>query len=655
MNITDKDLNYLKLLAKQYPSIQAASTEIINQTAILNLPKGTEHFISDVHGEYEAFLHVLKNGSGSIKRNIDNVFADTLTEKTKRTLATLIYYPEKKLPLVLKTVEDRDEWYRITLFRLIRVCRVVASKYTRSKVRRALPDDFAYIIEELIHEQESIENKSEYYRSIIQTIISSGQAKEFIMAMSHLIQRLAIDHLHIIGDIYDRGPGAHIILDKLLEYHSVDIQWGNHDIVWMGAAAGSEACLTNVIRFSLRYSNMATIEDGYAISMLPLATFAMNVYRDDICTNFRPKYSSGERQYTEQELRLMAKMHKAITIMQLKLEAQVILRQPDFEMHDRLLLDKMDLEKGTVCVYGKEYKLNDTNFPTVDPENPYELTEEEQDVIDKLKLSFTNSEKLQKHTRFLYSKGSMYLIYNNNLLYHGCIVMNDDGSFTTYKVGGKEYGPRAYLDIVERLARQAYFTTSDPEQKQNGLDMLWYLWCGPKSPLFAKDKMATFERYFIDDSSTYEEQKNAYYVYRDEEEPASRILEEFGLDPNTAHILNGHVPVKVKKGESPIKANGKLVVIDGGFSKAYQKQTGIAGYTLVFNSYGLRLASHEPFESTQKAIEEEQDIRSETQILERNQARIRIRDTDRGQNIQRQIDELKRLVEAYRDGLIKEA
>lgn len=653
MEIEEKELDYLKLLAKQYPSIQAASTEIINLNAILNLPKGTEHFISDVHGEYEAFLHVLKNGSGSIRRKIDEVFADTLLEKEKRSLATLIYYPEQKLSLILTEVDNEREWYRITFFRLIRIGRVVASKYTRSKVRKALPEDFAYIIEELLHEQESIDNKHEYYNSIIDTIISTARAREFIIAMAELIQRLTIDHLHVIGDVYDRGPGAHIIMDRLMDYHSVDIQWGNHDILWMGAAAGSEACITNVIRLALRYSNMETLENGYAISMLPLASLAVDVYGDDPCEPFRPKYS-GQEEYTENELRLMAQMHKAITMIELKLEGQIIMRRPHYQMEDRLLLDKIDYSRGTVCLYGQEYELTDTHFPTIDPKQPYELAEREKAVLDRLKLAFMNSERLQRHVRFLYAKGSIYLAYNGNLLYHGCIAMNEDGSFAGFKVGGNEYQGKAFMARLERLARQAYFATDDPEQKLYGLDAMWYLWSGRQSPLFGKDKMTTFERYFIADKSTHEEPKNPYYKYRDQEKTCRKILEEFELDPETAHIINGHVPVKVKKGESPIKAGGKLFVIDGGFSKAYQAQTGIAGYTLIYNSHGLMLASHRPFESTQKAIEEELDIHSKTEILETNRARLRVRDTDLGQGIQKQIRDLQQLLSAYRAGLIKE-
>ncbi len=652
-DLNEETLRYLTLLAKQFPSIQAASTEIINLSAILNLPKGTEHFVSDVHGEDEAFLHVLKNGSGSIKRKIEEVFSNELLEKEKRSLATLIYYPKRKLPLLLKAVEREEEWYRITLFRLIRICRVVSSKYTRSKVRKALPRDFAYIIEELLHEQETEGNKLEYYQSIIDTIIAIGRAREFIIALSELIQRLVVDRLHVIGDIYDRGPGAHIIMDTLMEYHSVDIQWGNHDIVWMGAAAGSEACIANVIRICLRYSNMETLENGYAISMLPLASFAAETYGEDACAQFRPKLADDE-QYTENEQRLIAQMHKAISIIQLKLEGQIIMRRPHYQMEERLLLDKIDHARGTIQLDGREYALGDTHFPTIAPERPYELTDREQAMVERLKLSFANSSKLHRHVRFLYTNGSMYLIHNGNLLYHGCIPMNEDGSFRAFRVGGEAFAAKAFMDRIERLARQAYFTTNDPEQKQYGMDALWYLWSGAQSPLFGKDKMATFERYFIQDPATHVERKDPYYAFRDREETARKILHEFDLDPDTAHIINGHVPVKVKKGENPVKAGGKLLVIDGGFAKAYQTQTGIAGYTLIANSHGLLLASHHPFESTQKAIEAELDIHSDTQILETRSQRIRVGDTDLGRAIEGQIAELQLLLGAYRRGLIKE-
>jgi fructose-1,6-bisphosphatase-3 len=643
--------SFLELLAQQYPSIQAASMAIINLSATLNLPKGTENFISDVHGEYEAFLHVLKNGSGSIRRKIEEIFANSLLEKEKRNFATLIYYPEQKLPLILQQVPDKAEWYRITLFRLIKLCRSVASKYTRTAVRDALPDDFAFIIEELLHEQEGLENKQEYYQSIIDTIISTDRANAFIVAMAELIQRLAIARLHVIGDVYDRGPGAHIIMDKLLDYHAVDVQWGNHDILWMGAAAGSEACLANVIRICLRYGNMETLANGYAVSLLPLASFAMEHYADDPCELFVPKGTAEE--FTANELQLMSKMHKAITVIQLKLEAQIIQRRKQFVMNDRLLLHKIDFDKGTICLDGQEHPLLDTHFPTIDPKEPYALTEEEQLVLERLRLSFANSERLQRHVRFLYSKGSLYLIYNGNLLYHGCIAMKPDGSFASVRVDGKTYRAKGFMDRLDRLARQAYFA-SDPELKQYGLDVMWYLWSGDRSPLFGKEKMATFERYFLADPATHAEGKNAYYALRDMPETAVKILKEFGLDPKTARIINGHVPVQVKKGESPVKANGRLIVIDGGFSKAYQDKTGIAGYTLIHNSYGFLLASHAPFESTQKAIEQELDIHSKTEILEANYHRIRVRDTDEGCRIQAKIHQLEALLAAYREGLIKE-
>ncbi|GAC1356117.1 MAG: fructose-1,6-bisphosphatase [Herpetosiphon sp.] len=653
MELDERAIQYLELLATYYPTIQAASTEIINLNAILHLPKGTEHFISDIHGEYEAFLHVLKNGSGSVKRKIDEMFDGVLSERERQSLATLIYYPEQKISMQLRRAVDESEWYRTTLFHLIKVCRVVASKYTRSKVRKALPRTFAYVIEELLHEQENLGNKQDYYQSIIDTIISTGQGRKFVIALSELIQRLAIDHLHVIGDIYDRGPGAHIIMDKLMTYHSVDIQWGNHDIVWMGAAAGSEACQANVIRLSLRYANLATLETGYAISLLPLATFAADVYDTDPCRYFVPD-RLDESQWSKKEQRLMAQMHKAISIIQFKLEAQIIQRRPQYEMEDRLLLGNIDYERGTIALHGTEYPLRDTHFPTVDPADPYQLTEQEQIVVDKLSLAFMNSERLQKHVRFLYAKGSMYLVYNGNLLYHGCIAMNEDGSFKAFKVDGQGFAAKEFMDRVERLARQGYFSSGDHVQKQYGMDAMWYLWSGAQSPLYGKDKMATFERYFIEDKNTHTETKNAYYAFRAREDISNKILREFGLDPTNAHIVNGHVPVRVKKGESPVKAGGKLLVIDGGFAKAYQEQTGIAGYTLISNSYGLFLTAHEPFESTQHAIDEERDIHSETLILETNDNRRRVKDTDIGVQLKKQMADLQLLLAAYRAGIIKE-
>lgn len=649
----EEDLRYLKLLASKYPTIPDACTEIINLQAILNLPKGTEHFLTDIHGEYESFNHVLRNASGVIKRKINDIFGNSLRETEKKELATIIYYPEQKLDLALKEEDDIDDWYKITLHKLIKICRTISSKYTRSKVRKALPADFSYIIEELLHEQQNTFNKQEYYNGIIQTIIKIGRAKEFIIAISNLIQRLTIDRLHILGDIYDRGPGAHIILDTLMHYHSIDIQWGNHDILWMGAAAGCESSMANVLRISTRYANLDTIEEGYGINLLPLATFALDFYSDDPCKSFKPKVLC-ENNYRENDLNLMSQMHKAISIIQFKLEGAIIKRRPNYEMQSRLLLDKINYEKGTIDIDGKEYMLNDANFPTIDPNDPYKLTQDEIELIDKLKSSFLNSEKLQKHVRFLYSKGSMYLKYNSNLLYHGCIALNADGSFKKMKIDNVTYSGKSYIDRTERLAREAYFGKANSDSKLYALDSIWYLWCGYNSPLFGKDKMTTFERYFVNDKITHKEIKNPYYKYRDDETICNNILTEFELNPTDSHIINGHVPVKTKQGESPIKANGKLLVIDGGFSKAYQPETGIAGYTLIYNSYGLLLASHAPFESTQKAIDEGVDILSSTIVLEKSTNRIRVTDTDIGLDIKEQIKDLELLLTAYRKGLIKE-
>ena len=649
----NSDLRYLNLLANRYPTISSATTEIINLQAILNLPKGTEHFLTDIHGEYEPFVHVLKNASGVIKRKINDVFGNSLRSSEKKSLATLIYYPEQKLEIVLKEEENIDDWYRITLYRLIAICRHVSSKYTRSKVRKALPTDFSYIIEELLHEQPGREDKEEYYEEIIQTIISIDRAREFIIAISKLIQRLVIDRLHIIGDIYDRGPGAHIILDTLINYHSVDIQWGNHDILWMGAAAGSEVCIANVIRICARYANLDTLEDGYGINMLPLATFALECYKKDPCNNFKPKFDS-ENEYSVTEQELIARMHKAIAIIQFKLEGEVIKRRPDFNMDHRLLLNKINYDDGTIELDGKVYKLNDTSFPTIDKKNPYKLTKEEKELIEKLKSSFVNSEKLQRHIRFLFTAGSIYLKYNSNLMFHGCIPLNEDGTFREVIVKGKKFKGKGLLDEAEKVCREGYFYENNKEAKLYGMDYMWYQWTGPNSSLFGKDRMTTFERYFIDDKNTHKEAKNTYYKLRDDENMCNNVLKEFGLDVESSHIINGHIPVERKKGESPIKANGKLLVIDGGFSKAYQGKTGVAGYTLIYNSFGLQLISHEPFKSTESAIKEESDILSSTMVLERVVQRKRVEDTDVGQELMTRIKDLKVLLSAYRKGLIKE-
>ena len=648
-----QSLKYLQLLSEKYPSIQAASTAIINLSAQLQLPKGTEHFLSDIHGEDEAFQHVVRNGAGSILRKIDEMFANLMSKPERRNLATLIYYPELKTPLMLNSVPDKDEWSRLTLVRLVKFCRRLSAKYRRDTVRKLLPKHVAETIEELLYDQEGVEHKAAYYQSQIDTIVSTDSAPTFITSLAELIQRLAVERLHIIGDIYDRGPGAHLILDALMEHHQVDIQWGNHDILWMGAAAGSQPCIANVIRTCLRYGNMETLENGYGISLLPLASFVLETYKDDPCELFTPKVSP-EDNFTSQEIRLMAQMQKAMAIIQFKVESQVIKRHPHYKMEDRLLLDKVDYARGVINLQGVEYPMLDTFFPTIDPQNPDVLTAEEQAVMEKLLLSFANSKKLQQHTRFLFSTGSIYLIHDDSLLYHGCIAMNDDGEFRSFNVDGKAYSGKEFLDRVDRLARQGYFATDNPEQKQYGMDSMWFLWCAPQSPLFGKEKMATFERYFLADKATHAEKRNPYYNLRDTEDAARKILKEFGLNPDTARIVNGHVPVKVTKGERPIKANGRLIVIDGGFSRAYQKQTGIAGYTLISNSRGLLLAAHQPFESTQKAVSEELDIDTETEIIHTYPRRMRVRDTDRGLVIQELIDELKDLLHAYREGLIKE-
>lgn len=654
MNIDESQYHYLQLLTRQYPSIRAASTAIVDLTAQLYLPKGTEHFVSDIHGEYEAFHHILKSASGSIKHRIDEIFEGILTEDERRTFATLIYYPEEKLPLVLGTVKDKETWYRTTIMRLVRLCRNISGKYPRSRVRFFLPEDLANVIEELLQEQETVVDKAEYYQSIVETIIDTDSADSIIIELARLIQRLAIARLHVLGDIYDRGPAADQIMDTLLNYHSVDLLWGNHDMLWMGAAAGSEACIANVIRIGLRYNNTDTLEHGYGISLIPLASFAIDIYRDDPCERFLPP-PDEKNEFTLEERNLIAKMHKAITILQLKLEAQIILRRPHYQMESRLLLDKVDYANATIHLDGKVHPLLDTHFPTVDPQHPFELTPRERNLVERLKLSFTSSARLQRHVRFLFSKGSMYLVYNGNLLFHGCIPMNEDGSFKAVRVDGELVTGRALMERFDRLARLGYFATDNPERKQEGLDAMWRLWSDAQSPLFGNEKMATFERYFISDKETHVEKRNAYYTYQNNEASARQILVEFGVNPDTGHIINGHVPVKVKRGESPVKANGRLLVIDGGFAKAYQKETGIAGYTLVYNSFGLLLTAHNSFESVQKAVEEERNINSSPQILEQNYVRIRVKDTDLGRTIQKQIDDLRTLVAAYRNGLIQES
>ncbi len=648
--LSQKD--YLELLSQKFPTTSRTASEVINLKAIMNLPKGTEHFLTDLHGEDEAFNHVMRNASGVIKRKINDVLGKTLSQSDINDLASLIYYPEEKLQLLKEKESNLDDWYEITIYRLIMVCRDAASKYTRSKVRKALPPDFSYIIEELIQEDEDRFNKKEYYNKIIHTIVELESADDFIVDISAAIQRLTVDHLHIIGDVYDRGPGPHFIMDTLMDYHSVDIQWGNHDIVWMGAAAGDRACIANVLRISLRYANMDILEEGYGINILPLATFAMSAYDKDDCRQFKPKSNSNDMvQDSEVDIDLLSKMHKAITVIQFKLEHQIVLNHPEYEMKDRLLLDKINYEDHTIKIGKQIYQLNVSTFPTIDPKKPWELTEEETAVINKLRYSFLRSEKLQRHIRFLFAKGSMYLKYNSNLLFHASLPMNADGTFKKISLNGVEISGKLLLDKMEQWAREAYFRR---ENKKNSTDFLWYLWCHQDSPLFGKDKMATFERYLIDDKETHKEHYTPYFTLVNDEKKAKMILEEFGIEPTKGHIINGHVPVKTGKGESPIKANGRLLVIDGGFAKAYQSETGIAGYTLVYNSYGLQLISHEPFESVEKSINDGIDIRSTISVVEKASDRKMISDTDIGQSIQKQIYYLEMLLSAFHKGVIKE-
>lgn len=645
----EKNKNYLEYLAELYPTIGKASTEIINLQSIINLPKGTEHFLSDIHGEYEAFSHVLRNGSGAVCKKIDDVFGHTLGDEEKRSIATLIYYPQEKLELIKRQHKDTEDWYKVTLYRLIEICKTVSSKYTRSKVRKALPADYAYVIEELITEKPEVLDKGAYYEAIVQTILEIGRAENFIIAMAELIQRMVIDHLHIIGDIFDRGPGPHRILDALMNYHSLDIQWGNHDVLWMGAAAGHPACVATVIRICLRYGNLDILEDGYGINLLPLATFALQTYSDDSVERFGV---NAREEASGQEM-LEKKMHKAITMIQLKLEGQLIMQNPEFGMEKRCLLEKINYEKKTVEIDRGEYPLLDTCLPTVDRDNPYELTVQEKLVIEKLCSAFQNSDKLQRHVDFLLKQGSLYRVYNGNLLYHGCVPMNEDGTLRKVNLYGQWYQGRELYDVLESYVRRA-FVNLDSKEKEKGKNILWYLWCAPDSPLFGRDKMTTFERYFTDNKQICREEKNAYYRLIEEPETADMILKQFGLEGEGVHIINGHVPIHQKSGESPVKCGGKVLIIDGGFSRAYHKETGIAGYTLIYNSYGLTLTAHEPFESAEAAILAEKDIVSKRVAVEYRQKRQLVGDTDNGRRIKERIAELKELIHAYRTAEIKE-
>lgn len=652
--IIQKDIRYLELLSHNFPTIAAASTEIINLEAIMNLPKGTEHFLADLHGENEAFQHVLRNASGAIKRKVNEIFGNTLRESEKKEICTLIYYPEQKLQLVKEVETDLVDWYIITLNQLVKICQNVSSKYTRSKVRKALPKEFSYIIQELLHESSMDPNKQAYINVIISTIIDTYRADDFIVAMCNLIQRLTIDSLHILGDIFDRGPGPHIIMDTLCNYHHFDIQWGNHDILWMGAASGNNCCIANVLRLAMRYGNLSALEDGYGINLLPLATFAMETYANDPCTYFIPNIDQTVSPYNDKTIRLIAQMHKAICIIQFKLEAEIIKRRPEFEMEDRLLLHHIDYANQTITINNKKYPLRDGLFPTIDPENPYKLSDEEKDIVQKLHNSFTRSEKLRKHMKCLFQYGCMYTVCNSNLLFHASMPLNEDGSLKEINILGKKYKGESLLKRIGQLIRTAYFAENENEEKNFAIDYVWYLWCGKNSPAFDKSKMATFERYFIDDKETHVEQKGAYYILRDREDICDMILDEFGVEGEHRHIINGHVPVKAMKGEKPIKANGKLMVIDGGFSKAYHSETGIAGYTLVYHSRGFQLVQHEPFTSTQRAIEEGLDIKSTTQIVEMSTKRMMVKDTDKGKELAIQIKDLKKLLIGYRTGIVKE-
>ena len=654
----ETDMHYLQLLSQSFPNIAEASTEIINLEAIMNLPKGTEHFLADLHGESEAFQHVLKNASGNIKRKVNELFGNNIRESEKKELCTLIYYPEQKLELIKAQETDLEDWYRITIHQLVKVCRDVSSKYTRSKVRKSLPQDFSYIIEELLHESLGDSDKAAYVSVIVNTIISTGRADDFIVAICNVIQRLAIDQLHILGDIYDRGPGAHKIMDTLRQYHSWDIQWGNHDILWMGASAGNNACICNVLRLCLRYANLATIEE-YGINLVPLATFALETYGDDPCEEFIPKMLADNQQLDEKTSLLTARMHKAITVIQMKEEAAVIRRHPEWQMDDRCLLEDINYERGICRLDGKDYEMKSCHFPTVNPASPNSLTPEEKDLIDKLHHSFRISEKLQKHIRTLLSHGCMYTVTNSNLLFHASIPLCDDGSLKEVEIfPGQRYSGKALMHNIGMMIRAAFESGVDKElqvfPRDYARDYFLYLWCGKDSPLFDKSKMATFERYFLSDKDTYKEEKGNYFKLRDSAEICDRILDAFEVKGENRHIINGHVPVHASKGENPIKAGGRLMVIDGGFSEAYHSETGIAGYTLVYHSRGFQLVQHEPFTSARDAIVRETDIKSTTQIVEMSSHRMLVADTDKGEELRTQVADLKKLLYAYRHGILKE-
>ncbi len=652
---TNEELHYLQLLSAQYPTVQAAGTEIIRLKAILNLPKPTEHFMSDIHGEHEAFLHILNSGSGEVKEKLEELFGNTMTQKDRNDLATLIYYPDAKIELTMDETEDMDEWFRLTIHRLVDMCRHVSTKHTRKKVRTYMDPDYELILDELIHLAEEGGSRKDQYENIISTIVEIGQAADVVKALCNVIKSLVVDSLHIVGDIFDRGPRADIVMDSLMDANNVDIQWGNHDVLWMGAASGSRTLVATVLSNSIRYNNLDVIETGYGISLRPLSIFANEVYKDCDTKQFKVKLTGTDAdQYTEKDKLLSARMYKAITIILFKLEGQKVIRRPEFGMEDRLLLDKINYEDKTITIGDKTYPMLDCDFPTVDPKDPYALTAEENHVINQLTDSFRNSVKLQKHTRFLYSKGALYNICNGNLLFHGCIPMTEDGKLMSFTIGGKERSGQEFLDYAEKTARKAYYDKRGTPERQFGLDFLWWLWAGRNSPIFGRDRMTTFERRFIKDESTWTEPKNAYYTYYHDPKVCDMLLKEFSLEGPHCHIINGHVPVKAKKGESPIKGGGKLIVIDGGFSKAYQPTSGIAGYTLIYNSRHYRLVSHEPFSGKWNAIHKNDDIRNESEIFEILETRMRIHQTDEGEELQTKVDDLLKLLEAYRSGAVTE-
>lgn len=641
-----RDLAYLRLLAKEYPTVKAASSEIINLMAIQGLPKGTEYFFSDLHGEYEAFVHLLKSASGIIREKISETFGYVISDEEEIALANLIYYPDRVLQQVHREKKFTDDWQRITVYRLVRICKEVSSKYTRSKVRKKMPPAFAYIIDELLHVDYNDENKKIYYDEIIHSIIDIQMGHQFIVALCELIQNLTIDNLHIIGDIFDRGPRADIIMEELMHFHDVDIQWGNHDISWMGAATGNLACICNVLRIAIRYNCFDLLEDGYGINLRPLSMFAAKVYKDDACERFLPKILD-ENIYDAVDPGLAAKMHKAIAVIQFKVEGQIIKRRPEFKMEDRLHIANINFEKGTVAIRGKDYQMTDMNLPTVDPKDPLKLTKEEEELMHTLCMCFRHSVMLHKHIRFVYSHGAMYKCCNGNLLYHGCIPMKENGEFDEMSINGIIYSGKRMLDFIEDGVKMAYFLPEDDMEKEWYRDFMWYLWCGPKSPVYGKDNMATFEGYFVADKAVAKENMNPYYKLSIKEECCDKILKEFGLPTEGAHIINGHVPVKLKDGESPIKGNGKLFVIDGGLSKSYQPKTGIAGYTLIFNSRHLALAEHKPFDR-------DHENTPKVTIVEKMKKRVMVADTDTGRELAAKIVDLKELVAAYRGGIIKE-